>query len=188
MTDQTPAFADAARDSLRARIEAAEHRNAERTLADNARAAVTAATDYTRAHPLTVIGGALAAGLAIGLLTRPGRRIARRVVGSASDAVSGAATNASAGVKTITTRGGLRLGALLGEAAVSYIRTLIDDTIETARAGQEQAGELGDNASAQARKLKDGAAENSRTLARKARTARTAAGRMARDLTGKTKG
>ena len=39
--------------------------------------AAGAAVDYTRAHPLTVIGGALALGLAIGLLTRPGRAVER---------------------------------------------------------------------------------------------------------------
>jgi hypothetical protein len=119
MTDQPRSLVPAARDSLRARIEAAERRNAERSIADQARAAANAAVDYTRAHPLTVIGGALALGLAIGLLTRPGRQLAGRVAHSTGDAVSGAASSASNGVKRLAASGGSRIGTLLGEAAVA---------------------------------------------------------------------
>lgn len=192
MTEQFPLSADTKRDSLRARIDAAERRNADRSLADSAREAAKAAADYTRAHPLTVIGGALAAGLAIGLLTRPGRRVARQVVSSASGAVSGAASSATSGVKSITARGGSRIGTLLGEAAVTYIMTLVDDALETARAGQDRAGELGNAASARARKLGagvsdtvDSAAATSRDLARRTRNR---AERVVSDLKRKTKG
>lgn len=192
MTNPARLSAEGQRDSLRARIEAAERRNAERSLANEARKAAEAAADYTRAHPLTVIGGALALGLAIGLMTRPGRRVARQMVSSASGAVSGAASSASSGVKSITARGGSKLGTMLSEAAVAYIMTLIDEALDTARAGQERAEELSDAATGQARKLKDGAmqaagtaAENSRTLARKTRAA---AGQAIRDLARKTKG
>lgn len=191
MTDQFGLPTDGKRDSLRARIETAERRNAERTLADNARTAASAASDYTRAHPLTVIGGALAVGLAIGLLTRPGRRVARRVVSSASDAVSGAASSAKLGVKGVAARGGSRLGILLGEAAVASIMSLIDDALVTARSVQERAGELGGATGTQARKLTadaahaaESVAENSKSLSRKTRSA---AGRLARDLVRKTK-
>lgn len=191
MTDQFGLPTDGKRDSLRARIETAERRNAERTLADNARAAASAASDYTRAHPLTVIGGALAAGLAIGLLTRPGRRMARRLVNSASEAVSGAASSATSGVKGVAARGGSRLGVLLGEAAVASIMTFIDDALETAHSVQERAGELGAATGTQARKLTadaahaaESVAENSKSLSRKTRSA---AGRLARDLVRKTK-
>ena len=55
MTELTPISAADSRDALRARIEAAERRNADRTIADQAREAATAAVDYTRANPLTVI-------------------------------------------------------------------------------------------------------------------------------------
>ncbi|PKP96580.1 MAG: hypothetical protein CVT76_06480 [Alphaproteobacteria bacterium HGW-Alphaproteobacteria-15] len=180
MTDQPRIITDSKRDSLRARIEAAERRNAERSLADNARAAATAAADYTRAHPLAVIGGALAIGLAIGLLTRPGRRV-----------VSNAAASATSGIKTMTARGGSQIGTLLGKAAVGYIMALIDDAVQTARAGQERAGELGDAASAQARKLKSGATQAAGAAAGKsrslARDTRSKAGRMVNDLRTKTK-
>lgn len=153
MTDQPPIPADSKRDSLRARIDAAERRNADRTLADQAREATDAAVEYTKAHPLTVIGGAVAAGLVIGLLTRPGRQVARRVVNSASGAVSGAASTASSSVKGVRSRGGSRIGVMLGEAVVGYIMTAMDEAADAARAGQNRAGELTDTASTQVRDL-----------------------------------
>lgn len=192
MTDQTRILTDGKRDTLRARIEAAERRNAERNLADNARAAATAAIDYTRAHPLTVIGGALAAGLVIGLLTRPGRQVAHRMVTSATGAVSGAASSASSGAKGVAARGGSRLGLMLGEAAVAYAMKLIDEALETARTGQDRAEEFGDAAGEKARKLTAGAAqaagvaaENSRSLARQTRNS---AARVVNEIMRKTKG
>ncbi|MFO6447239.1 hypothetical protein ACLBKU_08855 [Erythrobacter sp. NE805] len=171
------------RDALRARIEAAERRNAERTLADQAREAAGAAADYTRAHPLTVIGGAVALGLAIGLLTRPGRRVARQ----AGEAISGAASSASAGVKQATTRGRSRIGAMIGDAAFSYLMAAVEELLETARAGQDKAAELGDATGTQAKRLSAGASEaadSTRALARK--TADVAVG-VVRDLRRKTK-
>lgn len=192
MTDQSTALTNDSRDALRARIEAAERRNAERTLADDARDAAKAAADYTRANPLAVIGGAVAVGLVIGLLTQPGRRAAKQVVNSASDAVSGATSSATSGLKSITARGGSRIGTMFGEAVLAYVMTLIDEAMETARAGQDRAGELGDAAGTQARKIKTGAvqaaeaaADNSKTLARKTRDQ---AERVVNDLRRKTKG
>jgi hypothetical protein len=180
------------RDSLRARIEAAERRNAEKTLADQARAAADAAIDYTRANPLTVIGGAVAFGLVIGLLTRPGRRVAGRALHSASGAITGAASSATSGVKNITARGGSRLGSMIGEAAVAYAMTMIDEMLDAAREGKERAKDLGEAAGAQARKPSAGAsdaagsaADGTRNLARQAREA--ALGVM-RDIRDRTKG
>lgn len=192
MTTQPSLTPSDARDSLRARIEAAERRNAERTLADQARSAATAAVDYTRANPLTVIGGALAAGLVIGLMTRPGRRVAGRAFHSASGAISGAASNASSGVKSVASRGGSRIGQMIGEAAVAYAMTMIDEVLETARAGQERAAELGDAAGTQAKRLSanasdaaGSAADSTRALARRTRDAAIGA---VRDLGRKTRG
>ena len=191
MTDATPILAADSRDSLRARIEAAERRNAERGIADQAREAAAAAVDYTRANPLTVIGGALAAGLVIGLLTRPGRRVASKVAHSASDAISGAASSARSGVGNVASRGGSRLGRMVGEAVVAYAMTMIDEVLETARAGQERAEELGDAAGVKAKRITartseaaGSAADSTRALARK--TADAAAG-VVRDLGRKTK-
>lgn len=172
MTDQALIPVDSKRDSLRARIDAAERRNVERSLADKAREVADSAVDYTKAHPLTVIGGAVAAGLVIGLLTRPGRNVARRVASSASGAVSGAASTASSGVKGIASRGGSRIGTMLGQAVVGYLMTMIDDAVEAARAGQDRAGELSDSAGSQVRGL--------------ARKSRATADRVVADIKRKT--
>jgi ElaB/YqjD/DUF883 family membrane-anchored ribosome-binding protein len=170
-----PRTTDDSRDALRARIEAAERRNAERSIADQAREVANAAADYTRANPLTVIGGALAVGLLIGLLTRPGRRVAGRAINTAGEAISGVAANASSGVKNVAARGGSRIGTMLGEAAVAYVMSLIDEVVEAARTVQDRAEGFGDAAGTQARRLSEGAsdaassaADSTRALARKA--------------------
>lgn len=190
MTTQPRISADS-RDSLRSRIEAAERRNAERSLADQARAAADAAVDYTRAHPLTVIGGALAIGLVIGLLTRSGRRVAGQAYHSASDAISGAASSAKSGVRSVRSGDGSRIGHTFGEAALAYVMTAIDEMLDAARAGQERAAELGDAAGTQAKKLSadasevaGSAADSTRALARKTRDVAASA---VRDLRRQTK-
>lgn len=191
MTTQPPLPANDQRDALRARIEAAERRNADRTIADQARAAADSAIDYTRAHPLTVIGGALALGLVIGLLTRPGRRVAGRAFHGASEAISGAASTASSSVKSVASRKPSRLGTMIGEAAVAYVLNLINDLVETAEAGQQRAEDLGDTAAAKARRLSAeagvvaaSAADNTRALARKTRDKAMGAARDIRRKTG----
>lgn len=180
------------RDSLRARIEAAERRNAERSLADQARAAAAAASDYTRAHPLTVIGGALAAGLLIGLATRPGRRVAARAVGAVGTAASGAAGSAATGVKDLAARGGSRIGALIGNAIMAYAMQIIEEVLEGTRAGQERIEDLSDAAEAKARKVKRDAAHAVGTAADSTRAAvrktQRKATRTVRKVASKTKG
>lgn len=192
MTSPTPLPANDQRDALRARIEAAERRNAERSLADQARAAADSAIDYTRAHPLTVIGGAVAVGLVIGLLTRPGRRVASRAFHGAGEAISGAASTASSGMKSVTARSGSRIGAIIGDAAIAYVMNFINDLLETAEAGQQRAEDLGDAAAAKARKLSAEAgeaaastADNTRALARKTRDAAIG---VVRDIRRQTRG
>lgn len=192
MTDPIPLPVTDKRDALRAKIEAAERRNAERTLADQAREAANSAVDYTRANPLTVIGGAVAVGLVIGLLTRPGRRVAGRALHGASDAISGAAASAKSTVTGATSRQGSRIGTMIGEAAITYLMTAVDDLIETARAGQDKAADLGDAAGTQAKRITanateaaGSAADSTRALARK--TADVAVG-VVRDIRRKTKG
>jgi F0F1-type ATP synthase membrane subunit b/b' len=192
MTDSTPLPSSDKRDALRARIEASERRNAERNIADQARDAANAAVDYTRANPLTVIGGAVAFGLVLGLLSRPGRRAAGKALHGAGDAISGAASSASSGMKSITSSGGSRLGKMIGEAAVAYAMTLLDDILDVAEEGKERAGELGDAAGAKARKLSanasdaaGSAADNTRALALKTRDAALG---VVRDIRRQTKG
>ena len=176
------------RDALRARIEAAERRNADRSIVDQARAAADAAVDYTRANPLTVIGGALALGLVIGLLTRPGRRVAGRAIGTAGDAISGVASTASSGVRNVTARGGSRIGTMVGEAIMTYVMSLINELAETARTGQERAGDLGNAAGAQAKKLSASATEAAASAAESTRKLARKTAETARDLGSRTKG
>lgn len=181
MTDSSaPALTTDKRDALRARIEAAERRNAERTLADQAREAAQAASDYTRAHPLTVIGGALAVGLLVGLATRPGRRVAARAAGAVGAAASGAASSAASSVKGVAARGGSRIGALLGDAALAWSVQLIEELLESARTGQGNIGELAEEA---AQKLSAAAA----TARDTARTTGSKATRAVRERVGKAK-
>lgn len=163
-------LSSAARDSLRARIEAAERRNAERSLADQAREAAAAAADYTRAHPLTVIGGALALGLLVGLATRPGRKVAARAAGAVSAAASGAASSVTSGVKELAASGGSRIGALIGNALMAYIMQVIEEVLDGTRAGQERIGEFS-----------EAAGDKARTITA---TARKAAGEAKRKATG----
>lgn len=158
------------RDSLRARIEAAERRNAERSLSDQAREVAAAANDYARANPLKVVAGALAVGLLIGLATRPGRKVAGRAVGAVSAAASGAAGNAASGIKDVAARGGSRIATLLGEAAMAYAMTLIDDLVAGARSSQEKIADLGEEAGAAARKTRAKAAGAVRKAAGKVKS------------------
>ena len=66
------------RAELRARIEAGNKRLEERTLADQAKDAAGTAVEFAKKHPLATVGGAVVLGLAIGAMTRPGRRAGRK--------------------------------------------------------------------------------------------------------------
>ena len=66
------------RDQLRARIEAGERRNQERTLLDEARDVADNALGFARKHPYATVAGAITLGLAIGAMTRRGRSLGRR--------------------------------------------------------------------------------------------------------------
>ena len=179
MTEQNLTSDDTRRDSLRARIDAAERRNAERTLADDARAAAAAAVDYTKAHPLTVLAGALALGLVIGALTRPGRRIMGQVatgaastVSGATGAVGGAVGGAASGVRRAAARPTSRMGTALGDWVVAYGARIVEEALDAARAGQDRIEDLGEEAGARAQRIgRDAAAaaanaaDSTRTLA-----------------------
>lgn len=183
MTDTT---ATTKRDELRAKIEASERRIAERTVADQAKEAASAATAYVKENPLTVLGGAIAIGLAIGLMTKPGRRAAQNAATGAAGAVSGAASGAAKTVGTAARKRGAAFGTLLADALVAYGIKLIDEALDGARVGQDKLEDLGDSASAKARELKreadyiaGTAADKTRTVTRKTRRR---AERAVRDL------
>ncbi|WP_324827485.1 hypothetical protein [Qipengyuania zhejiangensis] len=115
------------RDQLRAKIEAGEQRNADRTFADQAKEAADTAIDFTRKHPITVIGGAIAVGLAIGAMTRPGRKLGRR--------------------------GGV-LATLAAEAAMAYGARFLDGAGNAAQLAGDRLEDFGDTAATTARGLR----------------------------------
>ena len=153
MTDNTPAPVTEKRDALRARIDASERRNADRTLADQARSVADAAVTYTRENPLKVIGAAVVVGAAVGLASRPGRRAASKALHTASGAFAGAASSASSSVKSLTGHRPSRLRSLVSNSVMTYAMALIDDVIDAAEEGRNKAGDLSDAAGAKARRL-----------------------------------
>jgi len=158
MTDKHPTLSDAKRDALRARIEASERRIAQRTLADDARDMAQTAVDYTKANPLKVVGGAIALGLVIGLLSSPGRRMA-----------SNAASGVAGGFSKAARSGGTKFGMVLANALVAQGLRLLDDVLDGASAGKERLDSLGESVGDRANRISRGATETSRKLARSAR-------------------
>lgn len=147
------------RAELREKIEAGEKRNAERTFADTAREAADNATTFVKKHPLAALGGAVVIGLAIGAMTKPGRRL--------------------------TKRGGV-LAGLAADAALAYGMTMIDRAGDLARDGQDRLEDFGDSLSDTARHAKREASYLAGTTSDKTRSAARGvarkAGRAARDL------
>lgn len=128
---ESPLSDEQKREQLRARIEAGEERNEQRTLADQAREAADSAIAFTKKHPLAVVGGVLVAGLAIGAMTRPGRRIGRR--------------------------GGV-LAGLAADAALAYGARMIDGAVDGAQFAANRFEDFGDSAATTARGLRRDAA------------------------------
>lgn len=161
------------RDELRAKIEARERRIAERTLADDARDAANAATQYMKENPLQVVGGAIAVGLVIGLMTSSGRKAMGNAVGNAASgtasAVGSAASGAAKTVETAAKKQSSRFGTLVADALVAYGIKLIDDALDGARAGKEAAEDFGDAATTKARTVKRDAEYVAGTAADKTR-------------------
>lgn len=186
------------RDALRQKIEANERRIAERTLGEQTKEAVDAAVDYTRANPLIVIGGAVAMGLSIGLMTKPGRRVAVKAASGTASAATDAASKvgdaagsaASAAKETVTDAAKDRTSALwtlIADTLVGYAINFIDEVLGGPNAGKDKLEDIGDNAAAKARSLRREASYMAGTAADKGRdvTNRTKrrAERAVRDLT-----
>ena len=186
------------RDELRQKIEANERRIAERTLGEQAKEAAQAAADYTRANPLTVIAGAVVVGLTIGLMTKPGRRVAGKAASSAAsaateaaskvgDAASNAAEAATDTVKNAAKDRTSAIWALIADALVGYAIKLIDDALGGPNAGKDTLEDLGDSAASKARTLRREASYMAGSVADKGRAAtrrtRRRAERAVRDLT-----
>lgn len=151
------------RQELKAKIEAAEQRNAGRDVESYARDAADTATRFVKEHPIAAVAGVAVLGLAIGAMTRPGRR-------------AGAAA-------------GRRASALAGHAAelgIAYATGLFDAASEAAVHGKDRLEDMGDTLSDTAQAAKRRAVFSGGNAAAAARTiARTAgkrAGRTSRDL------
>lgn len=91
---------------LSEKIEAGRKRLAEREITQQAIEAAEAATGFVRKHPLATLGGAIGIGLAIGALTKSGRKLGKS--------------------------GGILTGILL-DAALAYGVKLIEQATEKAR-------------------------------------------------------
>ncbi len=115
---------DAKRDELRAKIEAGEQRNAERTIADQARDAADTAGAFVKEHPLATLAGVAVIGLAIGAMTKPGRR-AGRVAGERAGAFASYA----------------------GELGTAYATGLFDASRRAVEAGGDTLEDIGDSVS-----------------------------------------
>lgn len=177
----------AKRDELRTKIEASERRVAERTLADQAQEAAGAATEFVKQNPLAVLGGAIAAGLLIGAMTKPGRRAAKSAATGAASAVGGAASGAAKGVSNAAKKRGSVFGSLVADAIIAYGIKLIDDAMDGARTGKNTVEDIGDSATAKARELRREAGYFAGSAADKTlavtRKTRRRAERAVRDLT-----
>ena len=115
------------RDQLRARIEAGEKRNEERSLGDQAKEVDDGAIEFTKKHPLAVVGGVLVAGIAIGAMTRRGRRLGRR---------------------------GGAFATLAADAALAYGARMVDGVLDGAQYAGDRIEDFGDSAATTARGLR----------------------------------
>ncbi|QKG71507.1 hypothetical protein [Erythrobacter mangrovi] len=127
----TPKTDEQKREALRARIEAAQQRNSERTLAEQARQAADEAIAFTRKHPLAVVGGVIFAGFAIGAMTKSGRKVGKR---------------------------GSVLVNLALESAFAYGARMLQEALVTARDAGDRLEDIGDSAATTARGLRRDAA------------------------------
>ena len=76
--DAPPPKDENKREELKRRVAEGEKRAEERTFADTAKDAAETATEFVKKHPLATVAGVGVLALAIGAMTRPGRRAARR--------------------------------------------------------------------------------------------------------------
>ena len=115
------------RQQLRARIEAGERRNEERSFTDQAKDVADSAIEFAKKHPVATVAGAVVVGLAIGAMTRPGRRLGRR---------SGS------------------LATLALDSLIAYGARAIDGAANAAEYAGDRLEDFGDSASTAARGLR----------------------------------
>lgn len=136
MTDTTKTDAEK-REALRAKIEAGEARQAERTLADQAKEAADGALEYVKANPIKSVAAVAIGALVIGAMTRPGRKAGKR-----------------AG----------KLASVATDAALAYGLSLLDAGKDAAETGQDRLADLTKSARKNAREWQDYAAREGNEL------------------------
>lgn len=153
--------AEEKRRELRARIEAGETRHAERSIGEFARDAGRDATDFVKAHPLVAVAGVAAVGLAIGAMTRPGRRMGRAAGRRASE-----------------------FAGYAGELGLAYASGLLDSASGLAQRSGERLEDVSEdmayNARAARRKLAHRAGDTSDLIRHTGRKVAREAGRSMR--------
>ena len=110
------------REALRAKIEAGETRQAERSFAEQAKAAADDALEFVKANPLKSVAAVAAGALLIGAMTRPGRRAGKKagkLAGLATDAALAYALGLFDAGKDVADEGQDRLADLSGKARKS---------------------------------------------------------------------
>ena len=151
------------RQALKAKIEAAEQRNEERSLGDMAKDATDKATDFVKEHPFATLAGVAVVGLAIGAMTRPGRRAGQQVGRKASS-----------------------LASYATELGLAYASGIMATAGNVAEAGKDKLEDFGDALNDNAGALRRQAAFKSGNAAAAARgftrEAGKKAGRSIRDL------
>ena len=140
MTDTTRTDADK-REALRAKINAGEERNAERSFADQAKDAADGALEFVKANPIKSIAAVAVGALVIGAMSRPGRRAGRK-----------------AGSKAGT------LAAVATDAALAYGLSLLDAASGAASKGQDRLADLGETVGDKARAWQSTAAKEGSDL------------------------
>ncbi|MGB7408336.1 MAG: hypothetical protein WA908_07505 [Pontixanthobacter sp.] len=136
------------RQELKAKIEAAERRNADRTIGDRVQDASDSAAQFVKDHPVAAIAGVAVLGLAIGAMTRPGRR-----AGAEAGRRTSAFANRAAEIGMAYASG---LFDAAGDAALAgrdKLEDMSDAMGDNARAAKRRASYSGGNAAAKARIL-----------------------------------
>ncbi len=110
------------RQELKAKIEAAEKRNEERSLGEYAQEATETAKQFVKDHPVATVAGVAVLGLAIGAMTRPGRRVGAQAGRRASSFASQAA-----------------------EMGMAYASGLFDAAGDVAATGRDRLEDVGDS-------------------------------------------
>lgn len=125
------------REALRAKIEAGEARQAERSLSEQAKDAADGALEFVKANPIKSVAAVAIGAVLIGAMTRPGRKAGKR-----------------AG----------RLASAATDAALAYGLSLLDAGKDAAETGQDRLADLSRSARKNAREWQDYAAREGNEL------------------------